>query len=164
MVVTVGQQLPPEHHYHGALIWGVAWFPVLLVLTLSIVMGGKTETKFLPWLAALGLSYGVLLIEALWQSQSIWLLLTLAGLMECGAMAVGYLIAIVWVGLQHQAGFSEWFFPQLFGVALLAILLAVVGRVMWGLQLLHWLDLPGLAIATILRAWPITKAMRNVLS
>lgn len=164
MVTVVGFHLPLDHRYYGGWIWGLAWFPFLLVVTMTIVLESNDESSPWVWISGMVMSYSTLLVGTLWYHQSLSQLLTETGLLECCALAIGYLVTIIWVAIEHSKPFGDWLFPQLFGVSLLALVVGVVTQTMWQLQLLSLSDLLFLGIAVLFRAIPIVTALRTSLT
>lgn len=164
MVVVTSQRLPVEHGLHGGWIWGTAWFPVLIVFIMSFVVEQRERSSWWSWLASMGGAYSCVAAIAIWQHQSIWLLLSQAGLMEAGALGLGYLVAIVSLGIKRPAGLELLWFLHLFGLATLTGILWVSTTILWQTGIITIQAIPWLITATLIRVPPISRAFRAELT
>lgn len=160
MVVVTSQHLPVEHGLHGGWIWGTAWFPLLIVFIMSFVVEQRERSSWWIWLVSLVGAYGCVAAIAIWQHQSIWLLLSQAGLMEVGALGLGYLVAIVSVWIKSPVASDLLRFLHLFGIATLTGILWVTTTVLWQTEIITIQAIPWLIIATLIRTPSISQVFK----
>lgn len=164
MIIVSGQSLDESDRYSGWAIWGLAWFPWLLIGTLSLVVELKDKTPVVQRIIFLCLPYLFLIVNAVFQGKSFLLLVTQAGLMESAGLFGAYLAAVVWIFFRDKESVNEFLIPQLFGIIIGGILLYVVGKTLWASGAISPRDLFLFVPSVVARAASLTKTIRDQIS